>query len=150
MDANGSKTVLLVGHCGPDGTYMRMAVKSAVPGVTVTMAEDPASMEAAIQRGVDLILFNRELGYGFEPDSGVEMIRALKAKHPDTRMMLVSNYPDAQAAALSAGALNGFGKREIGSPKAKQLLQSALSGNGTDAARGANDASRASAVEKKV
>jgi DNA-binding NarL/FixJ family response regulator len=97
--------------------------------VAIISADDAASMEAAMQRGVDLILFNRELGYGFEPDLGVEMIRTLKANHPEVPMMLVSNYPDAQAAALNAGALPGFGKREIGSPKVKKLLQTAVAGS---------------------
>jgi hypothetical protein len=41
--------------------------------------------------------------------------------------MLVSNYAEAQAAALAAGAAPGFGKREIGTPKVKELLRSALS-----------------------
>jgi hypothetical protein len=40
--------------------------------------------------------------------------------------MLVSNYADAQQAAVAAGALPGFGKREIGTPKVKELLRSAL------------------------
>jgi hypothetical protein len=42
------------------------------------------------------------------------------------KMMLVSNYPDAQAAAEKAGALPGFGKRDIGSPRVKELLRDAL------------------------
>jgi hypothetical protein len=41
-------------------------------------------------------------------------------------MMLVSNYADAQADAVKAGALPGFGKRELGSPKVVQLLKEAL------------------------
>ena len=44
----------------------------------------------------------------------------------DVKMMLVSNYPDAQAAAVEAGALPGFGKRDIGSPRVKELLRQAL------------------------
>ncbi len=41
-------------------------------------------------------------------------------------MMLVSNYPDAQAAAVANGALPGFGKREIGSPRVIELIKGAL------------------------
>jgi len=103
-----------------------MAVRAALGQAEIVSAADNGAMDRALQQGVDLILFNRELGYGFEPDTGVEMIRALKQSHPDSRMMLVSNYPDAQAAAADAGALPGFGKREIGSPRVINLLRDAV------------------------
>jgi len=118
--------VLLVGHCGPDTTYLRMAVKSASSNVALSAAEENESLEKAMKQGVDLILFNRELDYGFEPTTGVEMIRLLKQKYPQVRMMLISNHADAQAAAVAAGALPGFGKREIGTPRVRQLLQDAM------------------------
>jgi hypothetical protein len=41
-------------------------------------------------------------------------------------MMLVTNYPEVQAAATAAGAMPGFGKREIGSLRVKELLRGAL------------------------
>jgi hypothetical protein len=41
-------------------------------------------------------------------------------------MMLVSNYADAQQAAVAAGALPGFGKRELGTPRVSQLIRDAL------------------------
>jgi DNA-binding NarL/FixJ family response regulator len=103
-----------------------MAVKSAIEGVALTAADDNAGLDQALKQGVDLILFNRELDYGFEPATGVEMIRVLKQKYPQVRMMLVSNHADAQAAALAAGALPGFGKREIGSARVLQLLRDAI------------------------
>jgi two-component system chemotaxis response regulator CheY len=118
--------VLLVGHCGPDSTYLRMAVKSAAENISLSTAEDNASLEQALKQGVDLILFNRELDFGFEPATGVEMIRILKQRYPQLRMMLISNHADAQAAAVAAGALPGFGKREIGSARVRQLLRDAM------------------------
>jgi DNA-binding NarL/FixJ family response regulator len=118
--------VLLVGHCGPDSTYLRMAVKSAAENIALSTAEDNASLEQALKQGVDLILFNRELDFGFEPATGMEMIRVLKQRYPQVRMMLISNHADAQAAAVAAGALPGFGKREIGSARVRQLLRDAM------------------------
>jgi hypothetical protein len=38
----------------------------------------------------------------------------------------VSNYPDAQAAAVAAGGMPGFGKREIGTPRVGQVIRDAL------------------------
>jgi len=118
--------VLLVGHCGPDSTYLRMAVKSAVEDVTLSSADENAGLEQALKQGVDLILFNRELDFGFDPGTGVEMIRVLKRRYPGVRMMLISNHADAQAAAVTAGAVPGFGKREIGAARVRQLLRDAM------------------------
>lgn len=120
------KRVLLVGHCGPDANYLRMAVRSALGEAEIISAEEMDDMTAALKGGVDLVLFNRELGYGFEPDTGVEMIRLQKQSHAALAMILVSNYAEAQAAAVAAGALPGFGKREMGSPRVKDLLRTAI------------------------
>ena len=121
-----SKKVLLVGHCGPDSSYLKMVVRSANPKAQILMADDRNELNNALEQGVDLALFNRELGYGFDESRGVEVIRSLKEMRPEQRMMLVSNYPEAQEAAEQAGALPGFGKREIGSPRVVQLLKDAL------------------------
>jgi two-component system chemotaxis response regulator CheY len=127
MDAtSSSKKVLLVGHCGPDASYLRIAIRSALGEATILPVDDQTEMNRIIQDGVDLVLLNRELDYGFDPTTGVEMIQALKPKFPKLKMMLISNYPEAQSAALAAGALPGFGKREIGSPRAKELLRGAV------------------------
>jgi hypothetical protein len=90
------------------------------------MADDQRELRAALDGGVDLILFNRELGYGFEEEYGVDVIKYLKPNYPALKMILVSNYPEAQQEAIAAGALPGFGKREIGSKRVTQLLKDAL------------------------
>jgi hypothetical protein len=54
------------------------------------------------------------------------MIGAMRAQYPALRMMLVSNHPDAQTAAVAAGALPGFGKRQIGTPRVSEVLRQAL------------------------
>jgi hypothetical protein len=40
--------------------------------------------------------------------------------------MLVSDYPDAQDEAAGAGALPGFGKADIGSPKLTETVRKAI------------------------
>jgi two-component system chemotaxis response regulator CheY len=121
-----SKTIALIGHCGPDSSYLRMAVMQASRGARIIGADEREELAKVIEQGVDLLLFNRELGYGFDDEKGVDVIRRLRAEHPQLKMMLVSNYADAQQAAVEAGALPGFGKRELGSPKVVQLLKEAL------------------------
>jgi two-component system chemotaxis response regulator CheY len=120
------KRVILVGHCGPDASYLRQAVKAALGDVTLASVDDTAALENALAQNADLLLLNRDLGYDLTPSTGVEMIRLLKQKHPEVRTMLVSNYADAQKAAVEAGALPGFGKRELGSPRVTKLLQDAI------------------------
>src|SRR5687767_725451 len=117
------KKVVLVGHCGPDSSFLRMAVSSASRGITVAAADDQDELDTYLTKGVDLLLLNRELGWGFDQTEGVEVIRSLRTRHPNLKMMLVSNYPEAQAAAVAVGALPGFGKREIGTPRVTQLLR---------------------------
>jgi CheY-like chemotaxis protein len=120
------RVVALVGHCGPDSSYLRMTVSSAIKDVTVATAYDEPSLNKILEQGVDLLLLNRQLDYGYSADEGVELIKQLRAKHPGLKMMLVSNYEEAQEAAVQAGALAGFGKRELGTPRVKELLRSAV------------------------
>jgi CheY-like chemotaxis protein len=121
-----TKKVALVGHCGPDSSFLRMAVSSADRTLQIIMVDDSDDMSKVLSSGVDLLLLNRELGYGFDETMGVEVIRSLRPKYPNVKMMLVSNYADAQAAALAAGAVSGFGKREIGTPRVAHLIREAL------------------------
>ena len=120
------KRVALIGHCGPDSSFIRLAVQKAGRDIQVVMTDESAELEKLIDAGVDLLLFNRVLDFGFEEQEGVDVIRRLRAQHPELKMMLVSNYPEAQAEAVAAGALPGFGKREIGSPRVTELIRDAL------------------------
>ena len=120
------KKVVLVGHCGPDSSFLRVTVSKAEAGITVSMADDSRELKAALDGSADLLLLNRELGYGFDQALGVDVIRQFRGSYPNTKFMLVSNYADAQAAALAAGAMPGFGKREIGQPRVAQLIRDAL------------------------
>jgi len=122
-----SKKIVLVGHCGPDSSYLRMTVmKAAGSDAKILMADDDSELKDALEQGADLILFNRELGYGFQDKMGVDAIKRLRTTHPAVKSMLVSNYADAQAQALANGALPGFGKREIGSPRVLEVIRAAL------------------------
>jgi len=121
-----SKKIALVGHCGPDSSYLRMTVAKAGRDFKVVSADDDAELKQQLEDGVDLLLLNRELDYGFDERTGVALIQRIRAAYPNVKTMLVSNYPDAQQAALQAGALRGFGKRELGSPRVLELIRAAL------------------------
>ena len=121
-----AKKVALVGHCGPDSSYLRIAVSRAAKDVHVVMADDTRELTELLSDGVDLLLLNRQLDFGFDEHEGVAVIRKLRPHYPNLKMMLVSNYPEAQAAAVAEGALPGFGKRELNSPKFAELIRKAL------------------------
>jgi CheY-like chemotaxis protein len=76
------------------------------------------------------VLINRVLD--FDGSSGLDLIRTLK-EAPDQPMaavpvILVSNYPEAQQAALELGAVSGFGKASLHSPATFARLKALLSG----------------------
>ena len=121
------KTVVLAGHCGPDSAYLKMTVKKAIGDVHIVSADDSRELTTAFEKSPpDLILFNRELGYGFEPSTGVGMIAQLRRTYPNLKMILVSNFEEAQLAAEQAGALPGFAKRELGTSRVGQVRREAL------------------------
>jgi two-component system, chemotaxis family, chemotaxis protein CheY len=126
MPDSTPKRIVLVGHCGPDGSYLRMTVGKAVKGASILIADDESDLNRFVAEGVDLVLLNRVLDYGFGVNLGTELIKRLRQDHPNLKTMLVTNYPDVQAEAIRLGALPGFGKREMGSPKVTDLLRQAL------------------------
>ena len=70
----------------------------------------------------DLILVNRKLA--FNGSDGVELIERIKAdpRLDGVPVMLLSNYPWAQRAAIAAGAHPGFGKAELDRPETIEKL----------------------------
>src|SRR3954464_5419513 len=120
------KKIALVGHCGPDSSFLRIAVSKAERDSHAYMVDDDSSLKRLLDEGVDLLLLNRQLDFGFDEQEGVALIRRIRAAYPHVKAMLISNYPEAQAAAVAEGALPGFGKREVNSPRVAEMLREAL------------------------
>ena len=120
-----SKRILLVGHCGVDGPRLQREIASKFDSVQADRINSMEDLEAAVADGADLLLVNRE-PIGFAPMLGVDVIRQLREEYPDQKAILVSDYEDAQEEAAGAGALPGFGKADIGSPKFAEIVRSAL------------------------
>jgi hypothetical protein len=120
------KQVVLVGHCGFDAGSIQRAVARADPEVKIA---DVSRAEAVDEAGPDtLLLINRQIGGMFSSSSGVDLIQRLAEKDDPPKMMLVSNFADAQEQAVAAGALPGFGKSELGADETLAKLRSAIRG----------------------
>ena len=120
-----SKRILLVGHCGVDGPRLQKEIASQLGSVKADRINSMDDLTKACDDGADLLLVNRE-PVGFAPVMGVDLIRELREQYPDQKAILVSDLADAQQEATEAGALPGFGKADIDSPKFTQTLKSAL------------------------
>src|SRR5882757_9747881 len=96
VKASSLKKVVLVGHCGPDSSYLRIAVSKAGRDVKVLSADDSDELKRLLDGGVDLLLLNRQLDFGFDEHEGIAVIRKVRMKYPAVKAMLVSNHPEAQ------------------------------------------------------
>lgn len=122
------RTVVLVGHCGPDMHMLKSAVMRAVPGARVVTVNDAASLEKHLTKE-NVLLINRVLDGGFTGESGVELIHDIARRPDPPMMMLISNYHDAQEQAVSAGAQRGFGKLQLYNESTVAMLREAVSGS---------------------
>jgi two-component system, chemotaxis family, chemotaxis protein CheY len=120
------KRVLSVGQCGPDHAAIH-ALLTLHFDCEVIPAHGLNDTLAHLKNGeFHLVLVNRKLDRDYS--DGVEIIRALKAD-PDTAelaVMLVTNYPEHQEAAVAIGALRGFGKLELEHPTTHEKLAAVL------------------------
>jgi len=124
-DKQKSFCVALVGHCGPDSWLLRSTVQRALPGVEVVMVNDESDLAA---NHFDLLLVNRVLDGRFDGgEMGIDLIGRVK-KSGGPVSMLISNFEDAQADAVKAGGVRGFGKSEVNSESALDLIRDAVGG----------------------
>lgn len=120
------KKVYLVGHCSPDSSYLSLAIRAVAPDCAIARVNDEKGLATALQDSPDLLLINRQLDGDFAAFSGIDLIARCRQTHPQAKSMLISNYADAQAQAIGAGAMPGFGKSELSTRKAREALASAL------------------------
>lgn len=116
-------TFILVGHCGPDMSMLKRTVAKAVPDAAIAVVDDEASLEASLA-GPVVALVNRVLDGDFSDRSGIDVIRDLAASKRCVAL-LISNFPDAQAAAVQAGGHVGFGKKDLYASQTLAILAEA-------------------------
>jgi hypothetical protein len=121
-------TAVLVGHCGFDSGSLTRALRDARADVHVASADSLETVEAAADRGA-LLLINRVPAGRFDGKDGPALVEHLMQRADEAakpRVMLISDYEDAQEAAVRAGALPGVGKSELGTADAQNKLRTGL------------------------
>jgi hypothetical protein len=101
--------ILLIGHCGPDAWMLRQVAGSAAPKTPIVTVDSETDLKREMSAD-SLLLVNRILDGDFAAADGIELIRSVMKGPTPPKTMLISNYEDAQAKAVAAGALMGFGK----------------------------------------
>jgi hypothetical protein len=117
-------SVILVGHCGVDGPRLQREIRSALPDTDVIRCNSTADLDRYCEACADLFLVNRE-PVGFR-EGGLDLVRRIHGANPALKVMLVSDYPDAQEAAVREGALPGFGKSQFGFDSLTDTVRQAL------------------------
>jgi len=122
------KRVLDVGQCGPDHATIRRYLTNHFD-VDIVQTHGLSDTLAELRAGhFDLVLVNRKLDADYS--DGIEILREIKsaAETAHVPVMLITNYPDHQDAAVAAGAHRGFGKLEFDDPATKEKLAAVLGG----------------------
>ena len=112
--------ILDVGQCGFDGPRMARLWHEAL-GATVECADtSDDAIEMVRRNDYDLVLVNRVLAG--DESSGLDVIARLLELGLKTPVMLVSDHPEAQDAAVRLGAVRGFGKAHLGERSTLELV----------------------------
>jgi hypothetical protein len=121
--------VLAVGHCGPDTWMLRTTVEKALGArARFEGLDEEKALRSRLETSAEatLLLVNRRLDGWFDAPDGIALIgELLDAGHPRLAAMLISNLPDALAAAEAAGAMPGFGKTALHAPATLDTLRAA-------------------------
>jgi two-component system chemotaxis response regulator CheY len=121
--------VLSVGQCGLDHSVLSRYLRRHFGAEVVAVSTEEDAIRRLESEEFDLILVNRRLDA--DGGDGIAVIRRLQASEfSPSPVMLVSNDPEAQSAAVEAGAVPGFGKAEYDNPDVLNCLARILGESG--------------------
>jgi PleD family two-component response regulator len=117
--------VLDVGNCDPDHAAIRRLLARFNAEVDRATLIDEAWAELE-RRHYDLVLVNRLIFA--DSSDGLALIERMRSddRFRDVPVMMVSNFDDAQARAVAAGARRGFGKAELHDARTLEGLEPLL------------------------
>jgi len=133
---SGKPRVLDVGQCDFDHGNISRVLGTRFGAVVERCHSAEEAMRLTSNDHYDLVLVNRI--FDRDGDEGLKLIARLQSnKEPAGRpspVMLVSNFSDAQAQAVQAGAVPGFGKAALESETTMQTLSQFLNAHREQAA----------------
>jgi two-component system chemotaxis response regulator CheY len=117
-----TRRVLDVGNCSFDHDIIRALISANFDAQAAAASLQDEALKMLRAGHFDLVLVNRKLAA--DSSQGVDLIERMKAdpQLADVPVMLLSNYPEAQRAAVAAGAQPGFGKAELDHPETLEKL----------------------------
>ena len=120
------KRVLDVGQCGPDHAVIRSYLTRHFDCEVLQANGVQDTLHQLKSVRFDLVLVNRKLDQDYS--DGIEVIRKIKAEPSlvSVPVMMVTNYPEHQDEAVTAGAVRGFGKLEYDRPETRARLAAVL------------------------
>lgn len=118
-----SKLLIDCGNCGPDFHSIRQMVTSHFDATVLQTHGAKDTLEMLESRPVDLITVNRKLDRDYS--DGLDVVKLIRSdqRFDSIPIMLVTNYPEHQDAAVAAGCVRGFGKLDIGDPATIATLE---------------------------
>lgn len=121
-----TKTVLDVGNCSPDHNAIKRMLIANYDVEVLQSDQWVDTQQILATHSVDLILVNRKLDIDYS--DGMEILKSLKLGESTRQIpvMLITNYPEHQHAAVEAGGEYGFGKLELNSPQTHERLRQFL------------------------
>ena len=121
------KQVLDVGNCGYDHSSLKSLIERNFDAKVLQAHGPNDALKMLREQTFALVIINRKLDR--DHSDGMDILQDIKSDEQlqDTPVMLLSNYEDAQAAAIDAGAAPGFGKKELGKEETIKKLQPFLS-----------------------
>ena len=122
LTKSAGRRVLDVGQCDMDHGSISRLLRQEFAAEVVRVHSADEALAGLRGGGFDLVLVNRVFDHTGE--AGLDLIRRAKADEATKAVpvMLVSNFADAQAEAVAAGAAPGFGKAALAEPATRQRL----------------------------
>ena len=111
MGVYETKRILDVGQCPRDRGLIERFLLSFNERLQISHVDCiTEALKSLKENKFDLVLVNRKIDCDYS--DGIELVRLIQEFPEQQRppVMLVSNYPDAQAVAVNHGAVPGFGK----------------------------------------
>ena len=116
------KRILDIGQCAADHWSIRQLIEDNFDAHVVQAHSAREALEKLRAEKFDLLLVNRLLDA--DSSEGLGIVATIKTDPAlrSTPVMLVTNYPEHQAAAVAAGAEPGFGKGSMNEPATLERL----------------------------